>query len=117
MARAPHHPHARTIARIIRFGSAWIPWGDDQADVAPGIDRLRHALSDAGRDPDQLDVRGELPIVSTPEGGVDLDGTMEPVSRLVKLGVTDFRFGLPRRQLDDLSGLVAAFRDTTGRSA
>ena len=39
----------RVIDRVVRFGSGWIPWGDDIADPAKGIGVMRDALAAAGR--------------------------------------------------------------------
>src|SRR5690606_7808726 len=40
----------RTISRLARFGTGWIPWGDHIADPRAGIDAMREALTFAGRD-------------------------------------------------------------------
>ena len=38
----------RVIDRVVRFGSGWIPWGDDIADPAKGIGVMRDALGGGG---------------------------------------------------------------------
>jgi alkanesulfonate monooxygenase SsuD/methylene tetrahydromethanopterin reductase-like flavin-dependent oxidoreductase (luciferase family) len=93
----------RVLDRIARFGSGWIPWGDDAVDPAPGIARIREAMAAAGRDDDPLQVVGTLPR------------DLSEVPALVAAGVTDFR---SRRPLpddpaaveDDLADLVQQFR-------
>jgi hypothetical protein len=90
------------IARVVRFGAGWIPWGDDAADPRPGIERLRAALRAAGRDDDLL-VTASLP------------DELDDVPALVDAGITDFR--IARRVSDhELADLVAAFRQTSSRA-
>ncbi|MCC5953075.1 MAG: TIGR03619 family F420-dependent LLM class oxidoreductase [Acidimicrobiia bacterium] len=69
----------RVVERVVRFGSGWIPWGDDADDPAPGIARLRAALAAAGRSGDQLQVTATMP--DDPDRFADL----------VAAGVTDVR--------------------------
>lgn len=72
------------IRRVARFGSGWIPWGDDADDPRPGIERLRAALDDVGRGDVDLQVTSRLP---------DDRARFED---LVDAGVTDFRItGVP----------------------
>jgi probable F420-dependent oxidoreductase len=101
--------------RVARFGSGWIPWGDDADDVAGGLDRIREAMADAGRADDALEVAGTLPVVKGADGSLDLAATMAAVPPLVEVGVTDFRVQvrLPDDEAavgDQLAALVAAFR-------
>ena len=108
------------VRRIVRFGSGWIPWGDDVADPRPGMERIRNALADAGRAGDKLQVQGTLPIVRT-DNGIDLGATMAGVPPLVDAGITDFKAYLrPARgyeaALDELTPIVAAFRAAVGRA-
>ena len=108
------------LRRLARFGSGWIPWGDDAIDPVPGIGRLREALDEAGRDLD-IDVQGSLPTVRTDDGAVDLDATMAGVQPLVDAGITDFKAfvrltGGHDQTVEDLSPLVQAFRSAVGRS-
>jgi probable F420-dependent oxidoreductase len=110
----------RTVARLVRHGQGWIPWGEHVADPGPGIEVLRSALADAGRDPAELLVQGTLPVVGPPGGGLDLDATMAPVADLVAAGVTDLRLARrahrdPDEEARVLTEVVAAFRSTVGR--
>jgi len=89
----------RSMRRLARFGSGWIPWGPAAADVTTGIAEMRAAVADLGRDPSDIAVVGTLPIVRN-DGVIDLDATMASVEPLIAAGVTDFRAGLPA--LDDL---------------
>jgi len=89
----------RSMRRLARFGSGWIPWGPAVADVTRGIAEMRAAVTDLGRDPSDIAVVGTLPIAKQ-DGVIDLDATMASVEPLMAAGVTDFRAGLPA--LDDL---------------
>jgi probable F420-dependent oxidoreductase len=112
--------HRRTVERVVRFGAGWIPWGDHVADPRPGIEVLRQALAAAGRDPDELQVQGTLPVVRGPSGAPDVEATMVQVPALVAGGITDLR--VARRwgadldaDRDLLARLVPAFRAMVGR--
>jgi probable F420-dependent oxidoreductase len=110
----------RVVRRLARFGSGWIPWGDDARDVATGIDRMREAVSSAGRDPSGLRIVGGLRAVRRPDRSVDIDQTMEAVPDLVAAGVTDLRceFSLPKdagAAEDFARAVVVAFRPAAGR--
>jgi probable F420-dependent oxidoreductase len=115
----------RVISRIVKFGDAWIPWGDrgPYADhLAAQINTVRNALSEAGRDPDGFRVLDNLPMVKNPTGGIDLEQTMDRVPTSVAAGVTDFWGNVeipshPAEASDLLSGLVAAFRSAVDRPA
>jgi probable F420-dependent oxidoreductase len=111
--------NARTVERLARFGSGWIPWGDHVADPRAGIAAMREALGAAGRDAAALQVQGTLPVVRH-DGQIDVDATMDRVPSLVAAGVTDFRFhnrwGVdPAADAALLAELVPAFRDRVGR--
>jgi alkanesulfonate monooxygenase SsuD/methylene tetrahydromethanopterin reductase-like flavin-dependent oxidoreductase (luciferase family) len=94
--------NANVVARVVRFGAGWIPWGDDAVDPRPGIERLRAALRAAGRADDLL-VTATLP------------DDLADVPRLVEAGITDFR--IARRAGDDeLAELVAEFRQASSRA-
>jgi probable F420-dependent oxidoreductase len=108
----------RSMDRLARYGSGWIPWGDDAADIEVGITRMRAAVAERGRDPEGLGVVGTLRGVKDDNGELDLAQTMEPVPKLHEAGVTDFRIALkPSRgeqaALDYLGEVVNAFRSAT----
>jgi alkanesulfonate monooxygenase SsuD/methylene tetrahydromethanopterin reductase-like flavin-dependent oxidoreductase (luciferase family) len=113
----------RTVDRLVRFGSGWIPWGDDVADPGPGVAVLRDALAAAGRDPATLQVQGTLRVVRRDgDGGVDLERTMAAVAPLLDVGVTDLRlsarWGPDPAEAEALLGeAVRAFRAAVGRPA
>ena len=82
---------------------------------------MKQALADAGRDASDLQVVGTLPLVKRDDEAIDVDRTMEAVPQLAESGVTDLRarFPLPADRsaaLDQLRGIVHAFRVAAGRS-
>jgi probable F420-dependent oxidoreductase len=111
----------RTVQRLARFGTGWIPWGDEAVHTAAAIPKMRDALVAAGRDEvERIGVVGYLPIVK--EGGVvDIDRTMDGVPALVDAGVTDFRaaVSIPGDRevaLERMRAITSAFRTTIGRA-
>jgi probable F420-dependent oxidoreductase len=110
--------NGRSMDRLARYGSGWIPWGDDAADVADGIARMRAAVTDRGRDPGDIGVVGTLVPVRDSDKRVDLAQTMASVPPFREAGVTDFRIALPvpseQAALTDYLGeVVAAFRSAS----
>lgn len=92
----------RSMDRLARFGSAWIPWGTDAADIEGGIGRMRQAMAERGRAWDDLEVVGTLTPVRASDRTLDLDRTFGPVPALRAAGVTDFRLTLaPPAGFDD----------------
>lgn len=69
----------RMVERLVRFGSGWIPWGEDATEPRDGVRRIREAMDTAGREADVLRVSGALPA--------EEDRFVE----LLDSGVTDFR--------------------------
>jgi probable F420-dependent oxidoreductase len=108
----------RVVERIARFATGWMPWGDEMADPAAAVPRLREAIAALGRDPLELRVLGHLRLRDDRSGTLDLDRTMEPVPGQVEAGITDFLLGgrVPDsapQAVDVLPGVVEAFRKTT----
>lgn len=108
----------RVVKRLACFGSAWIPWGDDAANLTDSIPRMREAVTAAGGDGDAIGVAGTLPTVTREDRSVDLDATMAGVRPLMDAGVTDFRGGLTAPDdyddaVDHLGSVVERFRDVT----
>jgi alkanesulfonate monooxygenase SsuD/methylene tetrahydromethanopterin reductase-like flavin-dependent oxidoreductase (luciferase family) len=103
------------MERLARYGSGWIPWAEDAADIQNSIGRMRAAVSEFGRDADGIGVVGTLREVIA-DGRPDLAKRMERVPKMLEAGVTDFRIWLnwPDRDgynAEQLSEIVAAFRD------
>jgi probable F420-dependent oxidoreductase len=106
--------NGRSMQRLARFGSGWIPWGPDAEDVRTGIEKMRAAMQELGRDPSDIQVVGNLPMV---RGGddIDLDATMAGVPELIDAGVTDMRlYVIPPQGRDEateyLTDVVTRFR-------
>jgi len=111
----------RVVERIVRFGSGWIPWGDEARDPVASLGRIRDALAAAGRDPAAFQVEGSLPLVRDDGGAIDVARTIEGVPARVAAGVTDFRAALrvpddTDQAAEQLGPLVAAFRAAVGRA-
>ena len=105
----------RVARRLARFGSGWIPWGEDAADPAASIPRMRDAVASAGGNADALQVAGNLPAVRRDDRSIDPEPTMANVPQLVAAGVTDFRvFVMVPETFDEalasLSPIVEAFQ-------
>ena len=83
--------NARSMQRLARFGSGWIPWGDDAADVTVGIARMRAAMAELGRDPAGIGVVGNVMPVRDADGTPDLDASLAAAPAMVEAGVTDLR--------------------------
>ena len=86
--------HRRSMARLARYGSGWIPWGPDGLDIVSGIAAMRAAVEAQGRDPAGIEVMGALPIERDAGGSPQIGPSMAAVAGLVEAGVTDFRLGV-----------------------
>ena len=105
----------RVARRVARFGSGWIPWGEDADDPAASIPRMRDAVASAGGNADALQVAGNLPVVRRDDRSIDPEPTMANVPQLVATGVTDLRvFVMVPETFDEalasLSPIVEAFQ-------
>jgi len=108
----------KVARRLARFGTGWIPWGEDAEDLGASIPRMREAVTAAGGDGDAMQVAGTLPVVVRDDRSVDLDATWAGVGPVVEAGVTDFRgrFPVPKEYaaaVDALGGVVDGFRRVT----
>ena len=82
--------HRRNLARIVEHGSGWIPiMGETVEGIAAGVERIRAACDEAGRDPSGLQVQAPVRIVTGDDGRPDLDACMASVPDLVAAGATD----------------------------
>jgi len=107
----------RNLARIVRWGSGWIPAPTDgPGDVADGVRRLRAALLDAGRDPGSVRERVTPAAVRDERGEVDPGASLAGAAELLAAGGTDLFVSLlgwcpdPDRAPGFLDGLGAAHR-------
>jgi probable F420-dependent oxidoreductase len=80
----------RNLARIVKWGSGWIPAPVDGPDaVADGVRRLRAALEEAGRDPASVRVRVTPQAVRDDAGRADVVASLAAGEGLVAAGGTD----------------------------
>jgi probable F420-dependent oxidoreductase len=105
----------RVARRVARFGSGWIPWGEDADDPAASIPRMRDVVASAGGNADALQVAGNLPVVRKDDRSIDPEPTMANVPQLAAAGVTDFRVfvSVPEtfdEALASLTPIVEAFQ-------
>jgi probable F420-dependent oxidoreductase len=78
----------RVASRLARFGSGWIPWGDDATDLATSVPRLRAAVDDAGGDGAGLNVLAPI-VPQKSDGAIDVEATATDLARFAEIGVTD----------------------------
>jgi probable F420-dependent oxidoreductase len=110
-------PTDATARRIAALGDGWLPVGVMPFDeLTAGIEMIRGAYREAGRDAAALGVRAGIAVTTRDDGRLDLPRTLEDVPRLVEAGVTLISLSLGRflRDRDDvapfLSEVAAAFR-------
>jgi probable F420-dependent oxidoreductase len=97
-----------TARRIAALGEGWLPVGVTPFDdLKDGIERIRAAFREAGRDPAELGVRAGVAVATHDDGRLDLARTLEPVPRLAEAGVTLVSLALGRFLRD--RGDVAPF--------
>ena len=109
----------RMLSRMARFGSAWIPWGDDIKDPAAGLGKIAEAMEANGRSMDGFRVQGNLGVRPDESGTFDFAKAVAGVPAQVASGITDFgvAIALPADKdgaTEVLSDLVDAFRAVTG---
>ncbi len=107
------------LQRIVRFGSGWIPWGEDAMDPIGGLAKIATEMEKAGRDMTGFQAGTYLQVVE--DGGkIDAEATVAAVGAMAEAGITDFRvtLDLPNEEAathDLLAPLVEAFRKQAGR--
>jgi probable F420-dependent oxidoreductase len=79
----------RVARRLARFGSGWIPWGDDATDLVGSVPRMRAAVDEAGGDGNALAVLGTLALPRREDRSIDLENLTERVAQLDAVGVAD----------------------------
>jgi probable F420-dependent oxidoreductase len=109
-----------TANRIARFGTRWIPWGKDAANLLESVPRMKSAVAQAGGEPDTLQVVGRIRLPRGPLDAGAVSRAMDHVPGQVSIGVSDFVLEgeIPLEQSaaeDMLSEVVAVFRDVVGR--
>ncbi len=110
----------KVISRVARFAYGWIPWGDDAADIATGISKMKAGIAEHGRDAEGLEVVATLRPIKGTSDAMDIPATMAQVPALVAAGATDLRMHLAfpadrSEAFDHCSALVAGFRSAAQR--
>jgi alkanesulfonate monooxygenase SsuD/methylene tetrahydromethanopterin reductase-like flavin-dependent oxidoreductase (luciferase family) len=95
--------------RLARFGSGWIPWGEDAADPAGSIPRMRQAVDAAGGRSASLAVLAPLVLRRRPDGSLDLDASTDGLPSLIDAGVTDVLVHVPVPE--SYAGAFAAYSE------
>lgn len=108
------------MQRIVKYGSGWIPWGDDGMNPIEGIKKIREALTKAGRSIEGFEATSYLPVAYGADKKIDVEKTVSVAPAMVAGGLTDLRvtLDLPKSQAaveDLLTPLVQAFRQAVGR--
>ena len=89
-------PTDAMVARIAELGDGWLPLGVSLDETAAGVERMRAAFAERGRDPESLGVRIGVAVQADDDGRVDLDATFAPVPDLAKIGATSVSVALGR---------------------
>jgi probable F420-dependent oxidoreductase len=84
------------VERIAVLGDGWLPLGPTPAEIGAGIETLRAAFAEHGRDPSTLGVRMGVPVVTDAGGRVDAAATFATAPELMAMGVTSVSVALGR---------------------
>ena len=108
------------LQRIVKYGSGWIPWGDDGMNPIEGLKKIKDALVKAGRSPEGFEATSYLQVAYGLDKKIDVEKTMALAPTMVAGGLTDLRITLelPKSAAaveDLLTPLVQAFRRNVGR--
>ena len=82
----------RVARRLSKFGTRWIPWGPDIANLDESVPAMKQAIADVGGDPSELQVQGTVVLVKNADGAIDINASVAPVPKQVAAGATDMRF-------------------------
>lgn len=75
------------------FGDGWCPHGLSPEEIREGLDRLRAAFEQVGRDPSTIIVRARPEHILCSDGRIDIDKTLQSATGLVAAGVQILGFG------------------------
>lgn len=101
--------HRRTAARIAEYGHGWIaPPSLSVDELAGGVDMIRQALAQAGRDPGELGVKITVPLARG-----DLPRSLEAVPALLRAGATivQVAVGAGARRIDEAPAFIEALAE------
>jgi probable F420-dependent oxidoreductase len=109
----------RMLQRMARFGSAWIPWGDDIRNPSAGLGRIAEVMAEAGRDMEGFRTQGNVMVKADDAGKLQFKAALENVAAQYAAGVPDFAVTLPlpvglAPATEVLGELVAEFEKAVG---
>ncbi len=78
----------KNVARIAEYGDGWLPLRETTEEVAAGIETLREAFRQCGRDPGELKVRAVPQFEFRSDGRADLDVMLAQIPGLFRAGAT-----------------------------
>ncbi len=110
----------RVARRLARFGSGWIPWGDDAAKLGASVPRMRAAVDEAGGDGAALAVLGTLALPRSEVRSIDIEKLTDQLAQLDAVGVADVLVHVRAPDAyaaaqDTYGELVAAIEEAAGR--
>jgi len=104
------------LERIVELGSGWLPMTSDLEELAVGARRLGAAFAAAGRNPEEIGIRANAPVVSDSGGRPDVAATLAALPALAEAGVTIAGFALARfaRSRDEVRPFLEQLAKHTG---
>jgi probable F420-dependent oxidoreductase len=102
------------VRRLVRFGTGWIPWGSDGANLPDSVARMRAAVEAEGADPHGFGIVGTLRVRKADDGGPDLSAAAADAATLARAGATVLQVfwgGSEEHRERELTALAAAVRD------
>lgn len=85
--------HAANLARIAEFGSGWLPMDSSADALRAGMERIRAALTQAGRGAAAFGLRALVPALRGAQG-VDLERSLAACDERIDAGATQLAFHL-----------------------
>ncbi|HVU74377.1 MAG TPA: LLM class F420-dependent oxidoreductase [Mycobacteriales bacterium] len=105
---------ARNVDRLIELGDGWLPiMGSTADDIAAGMQKLRTAASERGRDLTGFDVQAPLPMVRNERNTIDIEASVGDIGPLLDAGVTNLHLTL-RALSGDIDEAVASLPHWVG---
>lgn len=95
-------------ARIAELGNGWVPIQSRPDFIAPGVEMIRKAFREAGRDPASLRVRAVVPPALDDNGKPCLDKVAEVAGPLLDAGATHLEF-MPYMYVQNYEGFQPFF--------
>lgn len=94
----------RNVERLAELGDGWCPIERDPVRLRAGIETLRRAFEERGRDPGSLQTRVTPTVERGSDGKISLDETLARTREYADAGVTMLRLEMRRfcRRLEDV---------------